>query len=267
MLDFTRGTYQNEAGAEGTAGGAAPAAAPAVPAAPAPAPATPAPAPAPTPTPTPAPAPAEPEQEPESEHEVVGYEPTGDPTLDYVLSYLGENGLDYDNPAVQAALTGDFAQLEVELLKKGAVGADKIIALAQRSYEQYVEAEQARNAETGQALIEIAGGAEQWEEVVAWARENAEPEEKEEINALLQKGGISAKIAAQFLVTSFRATQGTEFEGRPAASPSAAAPASSPAGPISRVEFARESEKLYRQFGNDYQNRPEYRALAQRVQR
>lgn len=265
MLDFTRGPYQNEAGPEGTAGGgAAPAPAPA------PAPAAPAPAPAPTPAPAPAapaPTPTEPEQEPGGEHEVIGYEPTGDPTLDYVLGYLGENGLDYDNPAVQAALTGDFAQLEVELLKKGAVGADKIIALAQRSYEQHVESENARNAETGQSLIEIAGGEEQWEEVVGWARENAEPEEKEEINALLQKGGISAKIAAQFLVTSFRASQGTEFEGTPAASPSAAAPASSPNGPISRVEFAKESEKLYRQFGNEYQSRPEYRALAQRVQR
>ncbi len=250
--------FQNEAGSEGApAGGGAPAA-------PAPAPA---PAPSPTPAPTPAPEPAPQEEPSPGESEAVQYEPTGDPTLDYVLGYIGEQGLDYDNPAVQAALSGDFAQLEVELLKKGAVGADKIIALAQRSFEQFQEQETARNAETGQALIEIAGGEEQWEEVVTWARENAEPEEKEEINALLQKGGISAKIAAQFLVTSFRASQGTEFEGKPAASPSAAAPASSPTGPISRVEFAKESEKLYRQFGNDYQSRPEYRALAQRVRR
>lgn len=250
MFNFNRGPYQAEAGSEGEGG-----AAPAAPAA--------APAPAPAPAPTPAPA-AEPTKEPEGTPEPIEYEKTGDPTLDYVLGYIGEQGLDYENPAVQAALSGDFAQLEVELLKKGAVGADKIIALAQRSFEQYQEQEQNTLAETGKALIEIAGGEQQWEEVVSWARENAEPEEKQEINALLEKGGISAKIAAQFLVTSYRNTQGTEFEGKPAAQAAATPAASVDNTPISRVQFAQEAEKLYRKFGDQYQARPEYRALAAR---
>lgn len=249
MIIFNRGPYMNAAEPEGAAGGAAPA--------PAPEAAEPAPAPAPTPEPA-----AVPEKEPAPEP--IKYEETGDPTLDYVLGYIGEQGLDQDHPAVQAAYNGDFAQLEVELLKKGAPGADKILALAQRSYEQHQESHQASLAETGKALIEIAGGEDQWEEVVTWARDNAEPEEKEEINAMLEKGGFAAKMAAQFLVTSFRNTQGNEYEGKPAASPSAAPAATVDKGPISRQQFAQEAEKLYRQFGQEYQSRPEYRALAQR---
>ena len=245
MIRFNRGPYQAEASPEGEEGGGAPAA--------------PAPAPAPAPAQKPEPAP-----EPEETPEPIEYEKTGDATLDYVLSYIGEQGLDHDNPAVKAALSGDFAQLEVELLKKGAVGADKIIDLAQRSFEKYQEEEQSNLAETGKALIEIAGGEDQWEEVVTWAKDNAEPEEKEEINALLQKGGISAKIAAQFLVSSYRNTQGTEFEGKSAAPAAATPAASAPSGPISRVEFAKEAERLYRKVGEGYQKTPQYRQLAQR---
>src|SRR5690554_228467 len=247
ILNVLKNTLRNEAGEGGEAGGGAPAAAP---------------APAPAPTPAPAPAPAqEPAQEPAAAPQ---FEPTGDPTLDYVLGYIGEQGIDYDSPAFQAALSGDFAQLEIELLKKGAPGADKILALAQREWEREVQAQQQAADALAAELQQIAGGEQEWEEVVGWARDNATQEEKDAINGLLEQGGLAAKIAGEYLVNAFRGASGTSYEGRPAAQASAAEPAQAATGPLSRKDFAREAEKLYRQFGEGYQQTPDYQRLAAR---
>jgi len=252
---FSREVF-DAAGDEGAAGGGG--AAPAAPAA------APAPAPAPVKEATPTQPTAQPEPTPQ-EPEKAEYEPTGDPTLDYVLGYIGEQGFGQDHPAVQAAFNGDFALLEVELAKKGAPGADKILAMAQRSYEQAQGQQKERDAATGQALVEVAGSLEQWESVVGWARENADDSEKEAINGLLQQGGLQAKIAARYLVEAYKVSQGTSFEGKPAVA-AGAAPAQAPASnaPLTRAQFATEAEKLYRQFGDAYQQRPEYQQLVSR---
>lgn len=258
-LTSLNNVLMNEAGAEGGAGGGGAAPAPA-PAAPAPAPAEPAPAQAPA---EPAPAPQEPAQEAET-HE---FAETGDPTMDYVLGYVGEQGIGYDHPALQAALKGDFGQLEVELAKKNAPGSDRVLAMAQRVYEQHEAAENERNAATGNMLIEAAGSLEDWETTVEWARENGTDDEKAAVNDMLAAGGAQAQIAAQFLVSQHRAAQGTEFEGQPASTPSAAAAPSASNEPLTRVQFAQEAEKLYRQHGNDYMQTPQYAALVNRRQR
>lgn len=213
----------------------------------------------------PAPAPQEPKQgQSEGDQEKVTYEPTGDPTLDYVLGYIGDKGLSQDHPAVQAAVDGDFAQLEVELLRQNDPAANQIIALAKRSYEDAQAKEHAKNEETGKALVEVAGSLEQWEEVVGWARENADDSEKGAINDMLQQGGVQAKIAARYLVEAFKAGQGNSFEGRPAVGSDAAPTQGVSKEPLSRPQFAQEAEKLYRRHGEHYMQSPEYAALIQR---
>lgn len=245
-----------EVGAEGEQGGGGVAPAPA---------AAPAPAPAPAPAQE---APKQPAQEsqqeaPTAEPEKITYDPTGDASLDYVLDYIGGHGLGEDHPAVQAAFKGDFAQLEVELLRKDAKGADKILQLAQRSYEDFQKETEQKETELAASLAEVAGSPEQWEEVVNWTRANAEDDEREVINELLSQGGLQAKIAGRYLVEAFKASSGTTYEAKPAAGDNATQPVQSNA-PLSRVEFARESEKLFRKHGDAYNQTPEYQALVRR---
>lgn len=204
-------------------------------------------------------------QEPPTETvEPVQYEETGDPALDYVLNFVGSLGISTEHPAMQAAINGEFDLLGIELAKSDAKGAANILALAQKSYDKYQSEAKAQDDALAEKLQTIAGGPEQWEEVATWARDNATPEERETLNDLFGKGGKFAEIAAAYLTSSYRGATGTQFEGMPAASPAAAAPAPSNEQ-LSNIEFSREAQKLYRKYGNAYNTTPEYKALANRL--
>jgi len=248
-----------EAGESSDAGGGAPAA-----------PATPPADPAPAQQPKQEPAPKEePKQEPANEGpEQVQYAETGDATLDYVLGYIGSYGLGPDHPAVKAAQNGEFDQLEIELAKADAKGYDKVLNLARKSYDSFASQQQEAAQQTQQILHDTVGGEEQWGEIQQWAAANAEPEEKEVINKLLGEGGLSARIAAQFLQSAYRDATGTEFKGKAAAAdPAPARQAGEGNGPITRRELAAEAQKLHAKYGDAYQQSPEYKALARRLKR
>ena len=226
---------------------------------------------APKPAEQPAQAPATPsEQQPEVPEqtgpEPVQYAETGNPSLDYVLQYVGNMGIGSDHPAMQAAVNGDFDLLGVELAKADAKGAENILAMAKRTYEDMVSQTKARNTELKNKVHTIAGGEEQWQEVSAWAADNASEDERSAINTLFEQGGVAAEIAASYLVSQYRGATGTQFEGKPAVQQAAATPTPKNE-PLTNAQFAAEASKLYRQYGNSYSNTPEYRALAARIKR
>lgn len=229
------------------------------PAAPAPAPAAPAPAPA----AAPAPAPTEPTVE---EFE---FEETGDPGLDYALSFVARAGIDADHPALVAASQGNFTLLEVALAEKGVPGWEQAIALGKRALEgiQTKEAEVVKQVQASVTQVAEALGVD-WEAAVTHARENATEEEAAKINELF-KDPVTAKMAALWVSYAYTNAAGVSIAPSKQAvapdAPSVAAPATG--GTLTRAEFAAEAGKLHKKFGDAYNQTPEYRALANRLQR
>lgn len=200
------------------------------------------------------------------------YEPTGDPGLDYALSFLSRAGIADDDPALVAASEGNFALLKAKLAEKGVAGWEQAVALGEQAHQRLVEAEKAKASEVEEAVLAVAANSgANWEQVVEWARGAATPEEVEAVNGFFAQGKLGAKIAASYLIQQYQAASGSVAQppARQAVSPTAVpAPAAAAAqGPLNRVQFAEQAQALYKTFGDSYTQRPEYAALARRLAR
>ena len=255
---FGGGAPMDEANTDGVQGGGAPAPAPVA------AQAAPTNDAQPQAVPTPAPEENASQEAKQEGPAPVQYAETGDPTLDYVLGYVGSLGMDAEHPAIQAAANGEFDLLGVELAKADAKGAENILAMVKRTYENYTKQAEEKSHQLKEKVLGIVGGEEQWQGIQTWAAENATQDERDTINQLFQQGGFAAEMAATYLASQYRGATGTAYEGKPAASPAAAQPAPA-TGKLSNVEFAQAAQKLYQQYGNAYTNTSEYRALAARM--
>lgn len=257
---------------------AAPVAAPAAPDA-AQQPAAPAPAPAPStslgiqpPAPQAPVAPQEPPApapDPKGKAEPVEYEPTGDPGLDYALSFLGKAGYHDDHPAIQAASQGDFGLLKAELASKDIAGWEQALALAERAYET-AQGEAAKVQEAVQESVTLVAESlgVDWEAAVEFARETATPEEIETINKMFSDP-YTAKMAALWVSHAYSSNPNTSVPpAREPVKPNAIpAEGNTSQGTLTRAEFAAEAGKLHKRFGDSYTTSPEYKALARRLQR
>ena len=228
---------------------------------PAPAPTTPEPV-APAPAPVTPPAPADIPTPPAPE--VKPFEETGDPALDVTFSFLHSVGVGSDDPAVAAARSGDFTQIEAKLKGLGdkAKGYEKHLALAKTVYEREVKAAEAKANETLKAVHEIVGGAEKWEAVRTWAAAQATPAEREQINAAFAQGGFAAKAAAEKLVKLFDKANPTSKVPASPVKPGAEQPGG--VSLLTSKEYAKQVDALARKYnGRDISNLPEYLALRQ----
>lgn len=197
---------------------------------------------------------------------VAQYEKTGDPGLDMALDFVGRMGITPDDVAMVEAGKGNFALLRAKMAALGdkAKGFEAYIALG----EQGFKAEQAKVAEKAtkdRAIIENAvGGAEQLTNLLTWAKENAEPQEVADVNAAFKQGGMVAKAMAVYLNGLYAKASGTEITPASALAPGAAGKSSPAAGPLTVAAFAAETQKLYQKHGQNFENTPEYKALAAR---
>lgn len=242
---------------EATAAAATSEMVPVAPGAPAPAAAAPAPAAPPAAPATP------PAAEPASAPEEV-FEPSGNGNVDYALGVISKAGIGPNHPAAKAAMEGDFGMLRHALAAAGVQGSDHLIAMIEREAIAESEREAADAKSIGEAVVSVAGSPEHWEDVVSWARTNADADEVETINGLLASKG-TAKIAAHYLVSMYDASLGDKEPLRSAVPAGASVAQAQPQGKLSRQEFAREADKLYRQYGDAYVNTPAYKALGQRL--
>lgn len=216
-------------------------------------PATPTAPPAVEPAPKPAP----------TEGEVVVYDKTGDVGLDMALEFVGKAGIHGEHPAMQAAANGDFSLLKAELARKGVAGWEQFVALGEAAYARTAEKQAAANAAVVKTVHELAGGAEQWAQVQQWAAANATPEEKAQINALLNQGGLATKGAVQYLLGAYqRANPATPVD--PLAAAGARPAGSVPNGPLSPKEYAVAVQQLAGRLGGRLDGSKEYATLQQR---
>ncbi len=236
----------------------APAAPAPAPAAPAPAPAAPAPAPAaPAPAPAAPAAPAVPSLDAAPAPAAVDIPKTDNAVLGLAYKFFAKAGVGAD--AFKAVESGDFSKVKEAL--KANPDAAEYIAAAEAAHKSASEAQASKGAAI-QAIVEsVAGGKDQWNAARDWAAGEASEQQRTEINAALRAGGLSAKLAAQYIVGQYAKRQAGKT---PVVVPNAAAQGAAAVAPLSPAEFQREVANLTTKGGSRVFDTAEYKALEQR---
>lgn len=196
---------------------------------------------------------------------VVEYTPTGDASLDMALQFIGEQGLGPDHPAVAAAQNGDFGMLKAHFARTDVKGWEQFIALGEQAFNNRRAREEAKAAETRSVIENAVGGKEAWSAVQAWAKENAEPHEREAVNQAFAAGGMQAKAMAVYLKELYDNAIGNREPRSNGYDPDRTGNAGTGGGyALTPREYTAEVEKLYRRFGDRVTETPEYRALQSR---
>lgn len=196
------------------------------------------------------------------------YQPTGDPALDVVLGFLGNLGIGQEDPAMAAAIKGDFDLLSAKLATMGddARGWETMIKLGQDAYSRHAEkATKAADAVKG-ACHKAAGGEAEWKAVHEWANKNASKEEKAALNAMFDAGPFQAQAAADKMVAAYRNAGGTVVSPKSAVKKNGggANDGTNSNGALSPKDYAAEVQKLYNKMGGRMDGSPEYRQLQAR---
>lgn len=196
----------------------------------------------------------------------VEYEPTGDVGLDMALAFVGKAGINQQHPAMQAAINGDFTILKATLAAKGVAGWEQFIALGEAAFARTSADADKKAAASREAVIKEAGGEESWNAVKAWAGTNATPEEKEQINALLNQGGLAAKGAVRYLMEAYNRANNVEVNPNdPIANAGRQGGAPNPAqGPLSPREYSDAVSALNNKLNGRLEGSREYADLQRR---
>lgn len=193
------------------------------------------------------------------------YEPTGDVGLDMALTFVGKAGLSGDHPAMQAAANGDFTILKATLAQKNVPGWEQMVALGEAAYSRTKASEAAAGAALLSLVHEVAGGKEEWGAVQKWAGANATPEEKAQINELLNKGGLAAKGAVKYLVDAYQRAGNVVVEPKDGTGDASRNATVSPdQGPLSPKAYAAEVQKLNNKLNGRLEGSKEYQNLQRR---
>lgn len=181
------------------------------------------------------------------------------PALSLALGFLRDNGISPEDAAFSMAeKDGDFTLLKALLASKGAPGTDQMVAILEGAVGEHFAAVEAHEAETEKVVGEILG--EQQEEILQWARDNADDTEKEAFNDMFEAGGVYARAAAMLLQNAFSGAGNTIAASNPV---STSVPSTGGQGPMSRQEYTDAVDALSQKYG-DPRSAPEYASLSRR---
>lgn len=193
------------------------------------------------------------------------YDKTNEPGLDMALSFVGKLGLGPTDPAMAAAIKGDFGMLKAKLAGMGAkaTGWEQYVALAEESDKQFKETQATKVKADTENVHNAVGGAENWKAISKWAGENATPEEKASVNAALKGGGLQAKLMAEWLAGKYSKAKGTTVTPATVVKDGAkAAPGAT--GALTAAAYATEVQALRQKMGFKMDGSPAYQALQAR---
>lgn len=197
----------------------------------------------------------------------VQFDATGDPGLDVALGFMGKLGLSAEHPAMAAAINGDFGMLKATLATMGdkSRGWEQMVALGEDAFARQAAKATELATKTTAAVHSIAGGEAQWNAVQSWAKDNASPEEKAEINKLFDSGIFGARAAALLLTDKYRTATGTVVQPGNALRPGASTTPTDSNARLSAPEYAAAVRVLHQKMGNAMDASPEYAALRARL--
>lgn len=194
----------------------------------------------------------------------IAYEPTGDVGLDMALDFIGKAGLDSDHPAVKAAINGDFTILKATLAAKGTAGWEQFVALGEAAYGRATKEAAAKNEAIREAVYKEAGGKDEWAAIQKWASDNATPEEKAEVNALLNQGGLAAKAAVRHLAESYGRANNVTINPRDGTANASGGVPDATNGPLSPRAYSDAVQSLNSKLGGRLEGSKEYQLLQSR---
>lgn len=197
---------------------------------------------------------------------VVVYDETGDAGLDLALGFIGRLGISGDDPAMVAAANGDFSFLEAKLSTLGdeARGWEKHVQLGKEAHARQLSKFNDEQAATNRAVHAIVGGEANWKALVEWAGANADPSEKQALNAMFDAGGFQAQAAARAILSAYQSAKGTTITpANPASQVSGVA--AQPQGRMSQADYHKAVSDLYSKMGNAMDASPEYADLKRRA--
>lgn len=160
------------------------------------------------------------------------------------------------SPEIMKALVEKHGESVAALVAEKLEGlhkSNKAVAEARDKavYDQLQEAFQGVTEDDGKSI---------WGELSGWAKEHVPNEDRRELNELLQKGGLQAKLAVAELVSRFK---GSDQFTQPAELMDADTTTNFGESLIDRVTYNKELNKLL-EAGHDYNTSPEIRALDRR---
>lgn len=195
---------------------------------------------------------------------------TGDPALDIALNFFVKAGVKLDDPVLKAASeSGDFSLLEAKLATMDpskARGWEKHVELAKGVHSKLAEAEKAKVAATTKLIHDAVGGEKAWADIKAWAAANAEPAERESVNAALKAGGLQAKAMAAYMRDTFLRKTGAPKDPTASVSTPGAKPGAGQGEyALSPRAYTAAVEELAQKIGkNRVDTSPEYKQLQAR---
>lgn len=133
---------------------------------------------------------------------------TGSEAGNDILKILQDSGVTPEDAKVllyDASVTGDISKIDQKALAAKVGDAQARIIL--RGAEQFIKEGKAQAEVTVKSLHETVGGADNWNTVVAWAKSNAAAEDIDEVKAMIDKGGIQAKLGAKHLLDLYNADE------------------------------------------------------------
>jgi hypothetical protein len=195
----------------------------------------------------------------------VVYDPTGDAGIDMALGFIGGLGIEGTDPAMVAAANGDFSFIKAKLATMGdaAKGWEQHVALAEQGFARQLATFKETTEKSLAACHTVAGGADQWKLIEKWAGENADPEEKAALSAMFDQGPVQARLAATAMRSAYEQAKGTTIApANPASTASGAPPAAQTQ--LTRANYHKEVDALYRTMGNAMDGSTEYADLKRR---
>lgn len=189
-----------------------------------------------------------------------------------VTKFLDDAGLNSESVIKEFVDDGELSVDSMKALveKHGEAVAslivDKLKGLHKQSVEAAEERDQAVFKQVEEAFKGLTDqtGEKTWEELSGWAKENVPNEERAELNRMLQGGSLQAKLAIDYLVSTFKKSdafsQPAELLDTDNVSEEYGLK------PLSRTEYLRELDVLLAK-GHDYNTSPEIRQLEARRQK
>lgn len=190
-------------------------------------------------------------------------------TLTQVQGFLESAGLVPSDIAKEFTSKGELSIESMTKLveKHGESVAGLIVGQLKGLHEKSMAQAQERDAQVFTQVEEAFKGVteqtgeETWKELATWAKANVPNEARAELNGMLSKGGLQAKLAVDYLISTFKSSeeysQPAELLGADKVS------ASFGSGPLSKLDYQRELDVLLTK-GHDYNTSPEIRKLDQR---
>jgi len=160
-------------------------------------------------------------------------------------------------PEIYAALSAKHGEGMASLL------STQMTALHATGVEKANKADEAVYTQVQEAFAGTTeqGGKETWAELSGWAKDNIPNDQRKELNAIIQQGGMAAKLAVQELVNTFQKSGdfGQEMIGVEGDN----IPSVPAGGDITSLEYSKELDVLLAK-GHDYNTSKEVKTLQAR---